>query len=207
MKVLAVNGSPHKEGGTYQAIKIIAQELEKNNIQTEIIQLGTNPIHGCTGCGQCGQSHKCVFTDDIVNSAIEKMNTCDGLILGSPVYYAGVNGAMKCFLDRFFYAGASTVNNKVATSVVSVRRAGGVATFDQMNHFLFLAQAVIVPSIYWSVVHGTNEQALNQDEEGIQMLQTVGKNMSWLLQALETSKTTITPPEPPKSKIRTSFIR
>ena len=126
LKVLAINGSPHADGGTFQAINIVAKELEKFNIETEILQIGNKVIQGCRGCGTCKKGSTnglCVFNNDEVNLAIEKMKTCDGIILGSPVYYAGINGTMKSFLDRFFYAGASSLRHKVATSVVSVRRA------------------------------------------------------------------------------------
>ena len=210
LKVLAINGSPHADGGTFQAINIVAKELEKFNIETEIFQIGNKVIQGCRGCGTCKKGSTnglCVFNNDEVNLAIEKMKTCDGLILGSPVYYAGVNGTMKSFLDRFFYAGASSLRHKVATSVVSVRRAGGVATFDQLNHFLYLAEALIVPSIYWNVVHGTTEDAIQQDKEGLQILENLGQNMAWLLKMREATKDSLAEPSPIASKTRTSFIR
>ena len=210
LKVLAINGSPHAEGGTFQAINIVAKELEKFNIETEILQIGNKVIQGCRGCGTCKKGSTnglCVFNNDEVNLAIEKMKTCDGIILGSPVYYAGINGTMKSFLDRFFYAGASSLRHKVATSVVSVRRAGGVATFDQLNHFLYLAEALIVPSIYWNVVHGTTEDAIQQDKEGLQILENLGQNMAWLLKMREATKDSLAEPSPIASKTRTSFIR
>ena len=210
LKVLAINGSPHADGGTFQAINIVAKELEKFNIETEILQIGNKVIQGCRGCGTCKKGNTndlCVFNNDEVNLAIEKMKTCDGIILGSPVYYAGINGTMKSFLDRFFYAGASSLRHKVATSVVSVRRAGGVATFDQLNHFLYLAEALIVPSIYWNVVHGTTEDTIQQDKEGLQILENLGQNMAWLLKMREATKDSLVEPSPIASKTRTSFIR
>lgn len=210
LTVLAINGSPHSEGGTFQAINIVAKELEKQGIKTEILQIGNKSIRGCQGCGTCKKGSTnglCIFNDDEVNIAIEKLKNADGLILGSPVYYAGINGTMKSFLDRFFYAGASNLRHKVATSVVSVRRAGGVATFDQLNHFLYLAETLVVPSIYWNVVHGTSEDAIQQDKEGMQILENLGQNMAWMLKMREATKESLKEPSPVASKTRTSFIR
>lgn len=210
LMVLAINGSPHSEGGTFQAINIVTKELEKQGIKTEILQIGNKSIRGCQGCGTCKKGSTnglCIFNDDCVNLAIEKLKDADGLILGSPVYYAGINGTMKSFLDRFFYAGASNLRHKVATSVVSVRRAGGVATFDQLNHFLYLAEALVVPSIYWNVVHGTSEDAIQQDREGMQILENLGQNMAWMLKMREATKESLKEPSPVASKTRTSFIR
>lgn len=204
MKVLAINGSPHEKGCTYTAIRLVADELEKQGIETEIVQLGNQPIHGCTGCRGCKDSKRCVF-DDIVNTCIKKSKDADGILLGSPVYYSGIAGSMKCFLDRFFYAGPY-LHYKVGAAVVSARRAGTVETFQQLNNYFNLRDIVITPSHYWNEVHGSSAEDVMQDEEGVQIMRTLGKNMAWLLKTIEGSKNTVPLPEQ-EAAIRTNFIR
>ncbi|SDM84895.1 flavodoxin family protein [Acetanaerobacterium elongatum] len=207
MKVLAFNGSPHKNGGTYTAIRMMADELEKQGIETEIIHVGGSVIRGCTACGWCGKtgSGACVFNDDLVNECIEKSKSADGIILGSPVYYSGIAGTMKSFLDRFFYAG-KTLQFKVGASVVSLRRAGAVDTFQQLNNYFHLRNIILTPGHYWNAVHGSFAEQVQQDEEGAQLMRALGRNMAWLLHALEYSKGTVPLPEV-EPRIYTNFIR
>lgn len=206
MKVLAVNGSPHKNGGTAAAINLVAAELEKQGIETEIIQVGNEVIKGCIGCMSCKKtgSNHCIFNEDLVNACIDKSAQADGLILASPVYYGGIAGTMKSFLDRFFFAGIH-LEYKAAAALVTVRRAGGVETFQQLNNYFNLRRMVITPSQYWNVLHGTDEELVRQDAEGVQIMQTVGKNMAWLLQILDAGKDIALPEKPPR--VSTNFIR
>ncbi len=206
MKVLVFNGSPHKNGGTAAAINLVTAELKKQGVEIELIQIGNEMIRGCTGCRSCRttNNNRCVFNDDIVNSCIEKSSQADGLIVGTPVYYGGIAGTMKSFLDRFFFAG-NHLEYKAAAAVVTVRRAGGVETFQQLNNYFNLRKMVITPSQYWNVVHGTNEQEIRQDEEGVQIMQMLGKNMAWLLKILDAGKTVPLPETPPR--VSTNFIR
>lgn len=206
MKVLAINGSPHANGGTYTAIKLMADELEKQNIEVEIVHVGNKLIRGCTACNACSKmtERKCIY-DDIVNECIEKTKTVDGIILGSPVYYSGIAGTMKSFLDRFFYSGAH-LQYKVGAAVVSLRRSGGVDAFHQLNNYLNLANVVITPSHYWNVIHGSSEQAVMQDAEGVQIMESLGQKMAWLLNSIEHSKNDIPLPQTEK-RVWTNFIR
>lgn len=207
MKVIAFNGSPHEKGSTYTALSIVMGELEQQGIETEMIHVGTKTHHGCTGCGACAKTGRCVFTDDIVNACIEKLEQADGVLLGSPVHYAGVAGSMKAFLDRVFYCYAGKkMQFKVGAVVTALRRAGGVDTFHQLNNYLNLADMLIVPNFYWNVAYGTNGDEIRQDEEGVQIMQMLGRKMAWLLQMVDAGKKTLAPPELP-ARVRTNFIR
>ncbi|HEY5584846.1 MAG TPA: flavodoxin family protein [Ruminiclostridium sp.] len=207
MKVLAINGSPHKDGCTYTAIRLMADELEKQNIEVEIVHVGNKLIRGCTACNACNKmaEKKCIFDDDIVNECVEKCKEVDGIIIGSPVYYSGVAGTMKSFLDRFFYSGAN-LQYKVGAAVVSLRRSGGVDSFHQLNNYFNLANVVITPSHYWNVIHGSNAGDVMQDGEGVQIMQNLGKNMAWLLKSLDSSKNEISLPQK-EERVWTNFIR
>jgi multimeric flavodoxin WrbA len=206
MKVLAINGSPHANGTTGTALTLLSETLIQHDIEAEIVHIGHEAIHGCTACGHCGKAgvHGCVFTDDPVNACIEKMREADGLLLGCPVYYGGVAGAMKCFLDRFFYAGAHA-RYKVGAGFVCLRRSGGIEAFHQLNNYLTLGQMVIVPTQYWNVVHGNGKELL-QDGEGVQILQNLGRNMAWLMRSLEESGKRVPPPAQ-VARVRTNFVR
>ena len=207
MKVIAFNGSPHEKGSTYAALSLVTAELEKQGIETEIIHVGTKTYHGCTGCGACAQTGRCIFTDDLVNECIGKLEQADGLLLGSPVHYAGVAGSMKAFLDRVFYCYAGKkMHFKVGAVVTALRRAGGVDTFHQLNNYLNLANMLIVPNHYWNVAYGTNGEEVRQDAEGVQIMQMLGRKMAWLLQTVARGKQTLPPPEAP-ARIHTNFIR
>ena len=211
MKIVAFNGSPKKNGNTFHAIQMVAEELEKQGIETEILHVGNKAIRGCLACNQCAkkQNEQCVQDNDEVNEWIQKMKQADGIILGSPVHFSAIGGTMKSFLDRVFYV--TGVNNgmlrhKVGASVVAVRRSGGLPTFNQLNNFLCYAEMLIPTSNYWNVIHGTTPGEATQDEEGRQIMQTLGRNMAWLLKLVQHGKETIPPPAKEK-KIYMNFIR
>lgn len=208
MKVIAINGSPKSEGNTYHALKLVTDELETQGICTEIIHVGNKSIRGCIACGGCArnQNERCVI-DDEVNEIIQKMKVADGIIIGSPVYYASIAGTMKCFLDRSFYtasANGGLFRHKVGASVVAVRRSGEVATFDHLNHYFTIGEMFLASSNYWNVIHGRMPGEALQDEEGVQIMRVLGKNMGYLLKQMNNNP----PPLPEKeAKIMTSFIR
>lgn len=209
MKVIAINGSPKKEGNTYHAIKIVADELEKENIDVEIIHIGNQVIRGCMGCNTCmkNRDSKCIFNDDIVNETIQKIKAADGLLLGTPVHYSAIGGTMKSFLDRVFYAGGKeTFRHKVGASLVAVRRSGGVPAFNQLNNFINYAEMAMPSSNYWNVIHGAAPGEVLQDEEGVQIMRILGKNMAWLLKVIDNGKATVEAPENEK-KAYMNFIR
>ena len=191
MKVVAINGSPRKDGNTSIALKLMSEELIKEGIEVEIIQVGDKLLHGCIACGYCfgSENHQCVFNDDIMNEVSNKMREADGIILGSPTYYGGIAGTMKSFLDRAFYSSITGKNyrNKVATAVVSVRRAGGVDVYNQLNNYLSLAETVSPPSQYWVIGYGMDKGEILQDEEGIQTIKRNANAMAWLLKAIDSS--------------------
>lgn len=211
MKVIAFNGSPNKEGNTYHAIRLVADELEKEGIEVEIVHIGNKLIRGCIACGQCvkNKNEKCAIGDDGVNEYIQKIKLADGIILGSPVHYSAIAGTMKSFLDRFFYV--TGVNNgmlrhKVAASVVAVRRSGGVAAFDQLNNYISYAEMLMPTSNYWNVIHGARQGEALQDEEGVQIMRVLGKNMAWLMKLVENGKDKVAEPERER-KAYMNFIR
>ncbi len=213
MKVVAFVGSPKAEGNTYQSMKMVGNVLEQSNIEVEYINVGSKRISGCIGCGGCfkKRDERCVFTDgdDIVNTSIQKIKEADGLLIGSPVYYAGVAGSMKCFLDRIFYvAGANggLFRHKVGASVVAVRRSGGLPTFHELNNYLTYAEMLIPTSNYWNVVHGTMPGEVFKDTEGVQIMETLGANMVWLMNLVENGKGKVEEPKPVK-KVFMNFIR
>lgn len=211
MNVVAFNGSPRNQGNTYHAIRIIADELEKEGIETEIIHVGDKTIKGCIACNYCikHQNETCVTKEDEVNGWIQKMKKADGIILGSPVHFSGIGGAMKSFLDRAFFV--SSVNgqllrHKVGASVVAVRRSGGIGVYDQLNHFLNYAEMILPASNYWNIIHGLKPGEAVHDEEGKQIMRVLGKNMAWILKLIENGKGTVKSPEK-EDKIHTNFVR
>ena len=208
MKVIAINGSPRKNGNTSQALKIMADELEEQGIEVEIIQIGHLNIHGCIGCGYCRTSadNQCVFKDDIVNDVAKKMREADGFILASPTYYAGIAGTMKAFLDRVFYTSSKYFKYKVATSISVVRRAGGVDVVHQLNNYLNLAQTVMPPSQYWTIAYGLAKGEVIQDKEGIQTIRKNARSMAWLLNIIDAGKEKIPAPVD-EDHVMTYFIR
>ena len=206
MKVLLINGSPHKEGCTFTALNEVAKTLEKNGIETEILYLGVKPIAGCIACGKCSQLGKC-FIDDKVNEILARSDEFDGLVIGSPVYYAGPSGQIRAFLDRLFYAGGRRFAGKPGAAVVSCRRGGATAAFDQLNKYFTISSMPIVSSQYWNQVHGAYAEQVFQDEEGLQTMRTLGNNMAWLLKCIQLGKENgITLPER-EPHLWTNFVR
>ncbi len=208
MKILLVNGSPRGKKCTYTALKIAAEEIEANGIETEIIDVGKNPIRGCIGCMGCAGKGKCVFGDeDGVNEFIEKMRECDGLIIGSPVHYASASGAITSFMDRACYSGGSALAYKPGAAVVSCRRGGASAALDQLNKYFTILNMPVVSSNYWNMVHGVTAEDVLKDEEGVQTMKILGKNMAWLVKAVNFAEMNgIKHPET-ETKIKTNFIR
>jgi len=206
MKVLLVNGSPHKEGCTHIALQEVAKTLNEAGIETEIYWIGNRPISGCIACGQCIATGKCCI-DDTVNPFIEKAREADAYVFGSPVHYAAASGALTSFLDRAFYGKSSIYALKPAAAVVSCRRGGASAAFDQLNKYFTISQMLVVGSQYWNQIHGNTPEEALQDGEGLQTMRTLGRNMAWLLRCIEQGRQSgITPPEK-ESPIKTNFIR
>ncbi len=208
MKVLAINGSPKNNGNTATAINVMKEVFENKNIEVEVLTIGNKDIHGCIGCSRCytGGNGKCEAFDDVVNEAIAKVAEVDAIILGSPVYFAGMNGTMKAFLDRFFYAGNSKgiFKYKIGVGVVAVRRTGGSETFSDLLKYLTYAQMIVPTSTYWNVIHGRTPGEALQDEEGVQTMQTLADNMAYMMEVMKESKV-----EQPvqRDKAFTHFIR
>lgn len=208
MKVLLLNGSPHKDGCTFTALSEIADRLEKSGIETELFHIGAEPVGGCRACRACLKiRNRCAFgEDDGVNEFIEKLNSADGLVVGSPVYFANINGNLGSFLDRVFYAKQS-FSGKPAAAIVSCRRGGSGSAFDRLNKYFTISSMPIVSSQYWNGVHGNTPEEVRQDLEGLQIMRTLADNMAWLLKCIEAGKKAgIELPEPEK-RVHTSFIR
>lgn len=205
MKVLLINGSPNAKGCTYTALSEVERTLRENGIETEILHVGHLAIHGCIGCRKCKETGRCVF-DDIVNEAARKFEAADGIVIGSPVYYAGVNGALTTFLDRLYYSTSFDKRMKVGAAICSARRAGTTATLDALNKFFLIAEMPIVSSQYWNMVHGNTPDEVLQDAEGLQTMRVLGRNMAFLLHAIhaEKEKSGLPSKEP---RLSTNFIR
>lgn len=211
MKVVAFNGSPKKAGNTFQAIRMVAAELEKKGIEVEIVHVGNQPIPGCMACNMCAKNgdDKCVIIKDEVNLWIAKMKEADGIIFGSPVYFAGINGTLKAFLDRAGYVlgrRPGTLRYKVGTAVVTVRRTGGIAALDTLNHYINYFEMLAPASNYWNVIHGKAPGDVVHDEEGEQIMRVLGRNMAWLMQVVELGRKVVELPEQ-EAKVMTNFIR
>lgn len=208
MKVLLLNGSPNEKGCTYTALEEVARELAKGEIQSEFFQVGKKPVRGCAACYKCRQvgAGQCVFDDDAVNAAIGKIKEADALVIGSPVYYAGLSGQLKALLDRSFFAGGGYAN-KLGAAVVSCRRGGASAAFDQINHYFGISKMHIVASQYWNQVHGTTPDEVRQDLEGLQTMRTLAKNMVWLLKCIEAGQKANIPQPIYEAAQHTNFIR
>ena len=206
MKVLLINGSPHEKGCTYTALSEIAGVLNENGIDTEIFQVGSDPIRGCVGCGGCAGKNRCVFQDQ-VNVALDKAAKADGFIFGSPVHYASAGGAITSFLDRMFFAGKENMVYKPGAAVVSCRRAGSTATLDQLNKYFTISSMPLVGSSYWNMVHGNTPEEVLQDKEGLQTMRNLARNMAWLLHCIEAGKKAGFSVPQPESGSTTNFIR
>lgn len=204
MKVLLINGSPNKERCTYTALSEVAKTLNEERVDTEIAWIGRDPIRGCLGCNGCAKrgDRRCIFNDDVVNTLIEKAEAADGLVVGSPVFFAGANGALLSVLDRMFYAASSALRFKPAAGIASARRAGTTPTLDQINKYFQISCMPVVSSNYWPMVHGRSVDDVLQDEEGLQIMRVLGRNMAWLLRA-----TAHEPAPKVEPKTMTNFIR
>lgn len=206
MKVILVNGSPNEKGCTYTALCEVEKALNKNRIETEIFWIGKKALSGCLACGGCKKLGKCVISDS-VNEFTEKAADADGFIFGSPVHYAAISGALGSFMDRAFHSAKPKFIGKPAAAVVSCRRGGASAAFDQINKYFTITNMPVISSQYWNQVHGCKPEQVIQDEEGMQTMRTLGNNMAWILKCIEAGKAagiTFPETEPP---ISTSFIR
>jgi len=204
MKVLLINGSPHKKGNTNVALSEVATALEKEGVATEIVSIGTKAIQGCIACNKCQETGVCVFNDEPYRTIREKLQQADGVIIGSPVYFAGPNGMLCALLDRLFYSCRSALLYKPAASVAICRRGGASATFDRLNKYFTITNMPVVSSQYWNSVHGRRPGEAVQDLEGLQIMRTLGRNMAWLLKNIHQNGLQV--PEPEQT-IRTDFIR
>ncbi|MDD3141051.1 MAG: flavodoxin family protein [Lachnospiraceae bacterium] len=204
MKVLLINGSPHAKGCVYTALSEIEKTLEKNGVESTIFHIGNKAVRGCIACGKCRELGKCVFEDDVCNELLQQMQEADGIIVGSPVYYAGPNGALCALLDRVFYSASSTLAYKPAACVLSCRRGGASASFDRLNKYFTINRMPVVTSQYWNAVHGTSPDEVMQDLEGLQIMRTLGENMAWTLMSIKKAAIT-TPKKEPWTP--TNFIR
>ncbi|MGB4407926.1 MAG: flavodoxin family protein [Sphaerochaeta sp.] len=207
MNVLMVNGSPHEKGCTYTALREVAASLKKQGIESEILWIGKGAIHGCNACDSCKTTGFCIFTEDLVNEASAKAKACDALVLGSPVYYASMNGAMSAFLDRLFRVISKHMALKPGAGVVSCRRGGASATFDQLNKYFTISQMPVVASTYWNSVHGNTPEEVRQDLEGMQVMRNLGSNLAWLLKCIEAGKANGVALPEHEEPIATNFIR
>lgn len=206
MKVLLVNGSPHKDGVTNLALEEVSKMLSKNGIDTEIFWIGNKAISGCIGCGACFKTKRC-FINDKVNEFVSKAESADGFVFGTPVHYAGPSGFIKSFMDRCFYGKGYAFEYKPAASIVSCRRGGAATTFDDLNKYFTISNMIVVGSQYWNQIHGNNKKEAIKDEEGLQTMRTLGNNMAWILKCIEKGKQDgVQYPEKEK-RISTNFIR
>ncbi|MGM9747288.1 MAG: flavodoxin family protein [Candidatus Cryptobacteroides sp.] len=207
MKVLLVNGSPHQKGSTYTALEEIEKELNIAGIETEIFWIGAKPISGCIGCGQCVKNGGRCFMDDTVNIFLDKARDADGFIFGSPVHYAAISGALSSFMDRAFYGKGDLFRYKPAAGIVCCRRAGSTAAFDELNKYFTISSMPVVSSKYWNMVHGTNPEEVRRDEEGMQVMRELGRNMAWLLKCISAGREAGVETPEREAPVKTNFIR
>lgn len=209
MKVLLINGSPKETGCTYTALLEVSKALVANGVETEIVSVGKSPIQGCIGCGGCAKAGngRCVFNHDSVNAIIEKAAGADGFVVGTPVHYAAASGAITSLMDRVCYAGGKYLAFKPAAAIASCRRGGASAAFDQLIKYFTILNMPVVSSNYWNQVHGNTPEEVLQDEEGMQTMRQLGRNMAWLLKSIAAGKDAGIPMPEPEPKIKTNFIR
>ena len=207
MKVLLINGSPHPKGCTFTALSTVATQLEKNGVESQLIQIGSKVIRGCIACGKCKDTGYCIFKDDPVNEVIDLLRAADGVVVGSPVYYAGPNATLCALLDRVFFMKSAPYAFKPAAAVVSCRRGGASASFDRLNKYFTIARMPVVSSQYWNSVHGNNAEEVVQDKEGMQIMRTLGDNMAWLVKCIAAGKAAGINPPTPEPWDATNFIR
>lgn len=208
MKVMLVNGSPHKEGCTFTALSEVASVLNQNGVETEIFWIGNRPLSGCVACGACGRTGRC-FMNDTVNEFLDKAKDFDGFVFGSPVHFAAMTGAMTSFMDRAFFCARThqEFGGKPAAAVTSCRRSGSTTTLDQLNKYFIHGGMPVVPSQYWPMVYGNTPEQVRQDAEGLQIMRTLGQNLTWLLCCIEAGRQMkIAYPER-EARVSTNFIR
>lgn len=210
MKVLLVNGSPHEKGCTYTALTEVAETLKEEGIDTEIFWIGIKPLTGCTACKSCARTGKCAF-NDIVNDFLDIAKDADGFVFGSPVHYAAATGAIKSFMDCAFYTnllgGRNSFYLKPAAAVLSARRAGTTAAFDQLNKYFTISEMPIVSSRYWNMVHGAKPEDVKKDLEGLQTMRVLARNMAWFLKCKEAGMKAGVQLPMKEESIFTNFIR
>ncbi len=206
MKVLLLNGSPHPQGCTATALEEIARVLRFENVDTEIVHVGGTQISGCMGCGACRRSGKCI-RNEAVNRITELAKDCDGFVFGSPVHYAAASGTLTALLDCCFYSASGAFAFKPAACIVSCRRGGATAAFEQLNKYLTINQMPVVSGQYWNMVHGNTPEEVLQDEEGLQTMRSIGRNMAWLLHCIQAGKEAGIDCPTQEPRKRTNFIR
>ena len=205
MKVLMINGSPHAKGNTYAALHEMEKIFAENCIDTEIVHIGNQAVRGCIACYSCAKNGKCVF-NDIVNEMAPKFEACDGLVIGSAVYYASANATLIAFLDRLFYSTHFDKTMKVGASVVAARRGGLSSTFDELNKYFTITGMPVASSQYWNSIHGRKPGEAQQDAEGLQTMRTLARNMTFLIKSIALGKKAYGLPEKEPFE-RTNFIR
>ena len=204
-KILLINGSPNEYGCTYTALKEIADTLSANDVESDLLYLGKKPIADCIACGSCQEKGRCIF-DAPVNAVLDRLDDYDGIVAGSPVYYAGPTGQLCSFLDRLFYCSESRMAGKLAAAVVSCRRGGASAAFDRLNKYFTISNMHVVGSQYWNQVHGFTPEDVRKDEEGLQTMRTLAQNMAWLLNNLQAGKENGLEFPQYEKRLRTHFI-
>ena len=211
MKALLINGSPHEKGSTYTALSFVAEALEEEGIETEILYISQAPVKSCVGCRACKASgtNRCKFDDDIVNTILEKAEGIDAAVFGSPVYYASPNGHLLSVLDRVFFAGSALFKAKPGAAICAVRRGGATATLDVLQKYFTSAGMPVAPSTYWPMIHGRVAAEVGQDEEGVQSMKMIGKTIAWLTKCIAAGKAAGIefPAIPGGEKVMTNFIR
>lgn len=205
MKVLMINGSPHAKGNTYTALHEMEKIFEENGIETELVTVGNQAVRGCVACLSCREKGKCVF-DDIVNELAPKFEQADGLVVGSPVYYASANATLIAVLDRLFYSTGFDKTMKVGAAVAAARRGGLTSTFDELNKYFTISGMPVASGQYWNGIHGRLAEEAKQDGEGLQMMRTLARNMAFLMKSTELGKEKFGLPEK-EEKISTNFVR
>ena len=205
MKVLLINGSPKANGCTFTALSEVAKTLKGSGIDTEFIHVGNKDIRGCIDCRKCREAKKCVF-DDMVNEVAPRFAECDGIVVGSPVYYSSANGCIVSFMDRLFFSASCDKTMKVGATVVSARRTGCSSTFDVLNKYFTISGMPIASSQYWNEVHGNTPDEVRKDEEGMQTMRVLGRNMAFLIKSIALGKAQFGLPEK-EARIFTNFIR
>ena len=201
-KVLLINGSPRENGNTFRALSEVAKTLNEEDINTEIINIGKQAVQGCIACGYCGRIGKCTYNDALYTKVLRAVkDDIDGLIIGSPVYYGGPNGSLCALLDRVFYSLGRDLEYKPGASVVVCRRGGATAAFDRLNKYFTMMNMPLVSSQYWNLAYGQTPGQVSQDEEGLQTMRTLGRNMAWMIKNLQEK------PKQKEPRIWTNFIR